>query len=324
MHFPSIFRNKEQHLSAQDQVDAFLHPPGSDNRRLSPTPTRPTSSSGSSSGGSSSHSSHSSHSPAPQSAAPITRSPSSTSIFHKHHKNRSVSHNLPLDLPAVTNQSSEAQWEARATALTHNLALPRSLSMSRPAAAETYESELQNAIRLHEQGNLKESTELFAKLADPEGPNQPLSQVMYGLALRHGWGIEPNQEQAMIYLKSAAKLTAEAIESRTKDQQKNKEGIWMKKELILAIYELGNSFRQGWGVEKDPVAAREYYETAANLGDPDAQNEVAWCYENGFGGKKDKMKAARFYRMAEKQGSKTPGNSWIYKDKWMPKPGQPE
>jgi hypothetical protein len=27
------------------------------------------------------------------------------------------------------------------------------------------------------------------------------------------------------------------------------------------------------------------------------------------------MKAARFYRMAEKQGSKTPGNSWIYKDK---------
>jgi len=58
------------------------------------------------------------------------------------------------------------------------------------------------------------------------------------------------------------------------------------------------------------VAAREYYETAANLGDPDAQNEVAWCYLDGFGCKKDRYKAAKFYRMAEKQGNKTLGNSW--------------
>ena len=40
----------------------------------------------------------------------------------------------------------------------------------------------------------------------------------------------------------------------------------------------------------DPVAARSYYETAANLGDTDAMNEVARCYEEGFGGKKDKVR----------------------------------
>ena len=37
------------------------------------------------------------------------------------------------------------------------------------------------------------------------------------------------------------------------------------------------------------MAARSYYETAANLGDTDAMNEVARCYDEGFGGKKDRV-----------------------------------
>lgn len=52
---------------------------------------------------------------------------------------------------------------------------------------------------------------------------------------------------------------------------------------------MANCFRNGWGVEKDPAAARQYYETAANLGDLDAMDQVAWCYIEGFGGKKDKV-----------------------------------
>lgn len=68
-----------------------------------------------------------------------------------------------------------------------------------------------------------------------------------------------------------------------------KKGGAAKGELVLAIYELANCFRNGWGVQKDPVAARQYYETAANLGDSDAMNEVAWCYLEGVGGKKDKV-----------------------------------
>ena len=63
---------------------------------------------------------------------------------------------------------------------------------------------------------------------------------------------------------------------------------------MLAIYELANCFRHGWGVEKDPIAARSYYETAANLGDTDAMNEAARCYEEGFGGKKDKVSFRSF------------------------------
>lgn len=149
---------------------------------------------------------------------------------------------------------------------------------------------------------------MFGRLADPAGPNNPLSQVMYGLALRHAWGIDKDEQAALRYLKLAAAGAAE-IEKEALAAGLKKGGT-AKGELVLAIYELGNSYRQGWGVEKDPVAAKEFYETAANLGDMDAMNEVAWCYEQGFGCKRDKKKAAQFYRRAEQKGSKTLGNSW--------------
>ena len=69
-----------------------------------------------------------------------------------------------------------------------------------------------------------------------------------------------------------------------------KKGGAAKGELVLAIYELANCFRHGWGVpKKDPVAAKQYYETAANLGDVDAMNEVARCYEVGEGTPKDRV-----------------------------------
>jgi TPR repeat protein len=68
-----------------------------------------------------------------------------------------------------------------------------------------------------------------------------------------------------------------------------KKGGSAKGELVLAMYELANCFRNGWGIKKDPAAAKQYYETAANLGDTDAMNEVAWCYTEGFGTKKDKV-----------------------------------
>jgi len=82
---------------------------------------------------------------------------------------------------------------------------------------------------------------------------------------------------------------------------------------VLAIFELANCYRHGWGVSVDPVAAQQFYLTAANLGDTDAMNEVAWCYLEGFGCKKDKFAAARYYRLA---GNTSLGNSWVLKEKY--------
>jgi hypothetical protein len=46
----------------------------------------------------------------------------------------------------------------------------------------------------------------------------------------------------------------------------------------------------------DPL--QNYFQVAARLGDPGAQEELGFCYANGRGCKKDKKEAAKWYRMA--------------------------
>ena len=230
-------------------------------------------------------------------------------------KDRSASSNstnLPTDLPTIqyayseqgNHDEKEAQWEDRATRLasqsplspgrppTGDVALlslndgPGSRSPSRPRSVSDAKSDvnIQDAIRLHEEGSLEAATDMFRQLAES---GNVLSQVLYGLSLRHGWGCTPDPQRAVTYLSEAAANSAE-IESQAL-QAGMKKGGAAKGELVLAIFELANCFRHGWGVPIDKVAARQYYETAANLGDTDAMNEAAWCYLEGFGGKKDKV-----------------------------------
>ncbi|KAI9728284.1 MAG: hypothetical protein M1834_007777 [Cirrosporium novae-zelandiae] len=240
--------------------------------------------------------------------------------FHIRPSSRGSSDNVPSDLPQIPEagaapEEQEAQWEERATKLAqanpivnsnrpepsrgrsepflgNNTGLSsndRSRSRSRSISNAEGDDHIQEAIRLHEEGRLEESTAMFGRLADPNGVNNALSQVLYGLALRHGWGIEINTSKGLTYLSLAASNSA-AVEEMAL-QSGMKKGGAAKGELVLAIYELANSFRNGWGVHKDPVAAKQYYEAAANLGDTDAMNEVAWCYLEGFGCKKDKVRA---------------------------------
>ena len=46
------------------------------------------------------------------------------------------------------------------------------------------------------------------------------------------------------------------------------------------------------------MVLQQYYRVAARLGDPDAQQELAFCLLNGKGCKKDKREAAQWYRAA--------------------------
>ncbi|KAK0632530.1 hypothetical protein B0T14DRAFT_532962 [Immersiella caudata] len=250
------------------------------------------------------------------------------------------------DDPEADKEGHESQWEKRATILAReneknrsrpptpvrdisqglanvrlhdgssddappNWPLASSPSPARPqqgvVSSKEIDQDIQEAIRLHEAGDLEPSTALFGRLADPKGANNPLSQVLYGLALRHGWGCEPDAEAAVNYLSAAASNAADIEQLAL--QAGLKKGGAAKGELVLAIFELANCFRHGWGIPKDPIAAKNYYETAANLGDTDAMNEVAWCYLEGFGTKKDKFEAAKYYRLAEKNGNKIIGNT---------------
>ncbi|KAI4201172.1 MAG: hypothetical protein LQ346_002226 [Caloplaca aetnensis] len=221
-----------------------------------------------------------------------------------HSRSSSIgSGNIPSDLPTISDdvgdsEDKEAQWENRATILAQeNPVAKQARSRQNSVAGSSVDGRpgigrsisdakeqenIQEAIRLHEAGDLENSTAMFGRLAE----SNAMAQIMYGLALRHGWGIPTDPPLAITYLSRAASNSA-AVESAALSSGMKKGGA-AKGELVLAIYELANSYRHGWGVEKDPVAARSYYETAANLGDTDAMNEVARCYEDGFGGKKDR------------------------------------
>ena len=253
------------------------------------------------------------------------RRPGSRRLSDVLHLRRDVesSEHVPDNLPEIVLprdpsdvESTESQWEKRATMLAGQNERARSRPSSRPgsrhsdvppvvgqvstdrllamrmeqqqqigspppadgsgrpgvgsrrgSAVSTKEidQDIQEAIRLHEAGNLEASTRIFGRLADPSGANNPLSQVLYGLALRHGWGCAPNPEEAVRHLTAAASNAASVEQLAL--QAGLKKGGAAKGELVLAIFELANCFRHGWGINKDPVAAKQYYETAANLGD---------------------------------------------------------
>lgn len=72
---------------------------------------------------------------------------------------------------------------------------------------------------------------------------------------RHGWGCTPDPAAAVNYL-SAAASNAATVENLAL-QAGLKKGGAAKGELVLAIFELANCFRHGWGIEKDPVAAKQ-------------------------------------------------------------------
>ncbi|KAH0494033.1 hypothetical protein TgHK011_000669 [Trichoderma gracile] len=294
-------------------------------------------------------------SPSASSATSQTKKESTARrLSHRLHLSRApeTSDHVPQNLPEIVVPASDAgdreaeelQWEKRATMLagqndrarspaadggapvtTLDGAGARSRSASThsataPVSSKQIDADIQEAIRLHEEGNFAEATKMFGRLADESGANNPLSQVLYGLALRHGWGCTPDPERAVHYLTAAASNAA-AVEQMA-IQAGLKKGGAAKGELVLAIFELANCFRHGWGIEKDPIAAKQYYETAANLGDTDAMNEVARCYLEGYGCKKDKYTAAQYYRLAEKAGNKTLGNTWIWKEKYDPGNGK--
>lgn len=140
-------------------------------------------------------------------------------LSHRLHLSRppETSDHVPQNLPEIVvpadvqdKDAAELQWEKRATMLAGQNDLARSRPSSRdasdgmaqmsldashsrsrspsansgPVSSKEIDADIQEAIRLHEEGNFAEATKMFGRLADESGANNPLSQVLYGLALR--------------------------------------------------------------------------------------------------------------------------------------------
>ena len=145
-------------------------------------------------------------------SAPSDRARGEHRLSEKLHISRSrsataSSTNVPANLPVIRgdaagNEEQEAQWENRATLLArgNSVLRPKSSgankaeqhgddghnSKSVSVGDQKSDDDIQEAIRLHEAGDLQKSTEMFGRLGAPDGPNNALSQVLYGLALRYG------------------------------------------------------------------------------------------------------------------------------------------
>lgn len=120
------------------------------------------------------------------------------------HKDEPTSDNVPQDLPTINiEHDTDAAWEERATILARENEKNRSrpgtpLHGSTPdlgalklsdredgkVSTKDVDDNIQEAIRLHEAGELEKATRMFGRMADPKGENNALSQVLYALALR--------------------------------------------------------------------------------------------------------------------------------------------
>ena len=174
----------------------------------------------------------------------------------------------------------------------------------------TAEDHLTKGIESHERGNFKEST-YHLRIAAKQ--NLSTAMLLYALACRHGWGMRPNQQEGVQWLRRAADSASleladdEAKQLKPEELQKQKA---RRAQFALSIYELGVSHMNGWGIEQDKALALRCFEIAGNWGDADALAEAGFCYTQGTGCKKDLKKAAKYYRMAEAKGMSMVGNSW--------------
>lgn len=179
------------------------------------------------------------------------------------------------------------------------------------------EEHLEKGIECHGSGSLSKST-YHLRLAARAG--LPTAMLLYALACRHGWGMRANQQEGVMWLKRA--VESSSIELLSDDdvlapQALNNAAVadpveakTRKVQFALAIYELGISYMNGWGIPKDKSLALRCFEIAGSWGDCDALAEAGFCYTQGIGCRKDMKKAAAFYRRAEAGGMSMAGNSW--------------
>ncbi|KAJ3567823.1 hypothetical protein NP233_g6113 [Leucocoprinus birnbaumii] len=247
--------------------------------------------------------------PSPTSSGPPSRASPAPQQQQQPHGTQ----HLQPDASQLQRQQQQQQQQPRSP----NYNTPRTsspLATSPQQEGQTPQDFLQLGIQNHEANRLKESAMYFEKSAKDNG-GCGVGMLMWGLTLRHGWGCEKNEKVGFKWLRKAAESAVVDLESARGG--KSVDTTPVQDELVLAIYEVGQCFFHGWGVNKDQKMAVSYYTVAARLGDPDAQNDLAFCLANGKGCKKDRKEAAKWYRAAVAQGVSDVGLAWIYKEKFM-------
>lgn len=112
------------------------------------------------------------------------------------------------------------------------------------------------------------------------------AQAVLGQALRRGYGVEQDFQQALVWLERSA-----------------------AQDHPLGIYGLGVMYEYGQGVARDSVTAENLYRRAvpgllrlADTGDPEAQVALGYAHSNGRGVAPDRGAGLEWYRRAAERG----------------------
>ncbi|KAI8621132.1 hypothetical protein BC830DRAFT_1058585 [Chytriomyces sp. MP71] len=176
------------------------------------------------------------------------------------------------------------------------------------------------SIYYHEETPFMDLATYYASLSAASGNSVGL--FLYGIALRHGLGVEKDTAKGLEILSRSADAamgsyaggTLPGLNAGSLAGAKS----FASKELAMVLFEIGNSYRNGWGVSKSESTAMYYYLVASGLGEVDAHVALGDIHMRGeMGCRKDKKAAAKFYRLAVEGGYKEPSLHWIYKEKWL-------
>lgn len=227
---------------------------------------------------------------------------------------------------------------------------PSQTMPSTPARNNTYSSHSRNkslqdedliatAIDMRKAGNLHASA-LRLRQACQKGNRTAF--LLYGLALRYGYGVDTDYIQSFYYIKlsTAIKSWHNEVFNLNVDPFRLERNLdayvptKLEEPLVPALYECGIAYLKGFGApDIDEFKGLKCLEKAASMGHVDSMclSGIIWSqdqeagklapksssnYESRFR-KKDVAKAASWFRIADKRGANLIGSDWIYKDKYL-------
>ncbi|MEH6577546.1 MAG: tetratricopeptide repeat protein [Amphritea sp.] len=146
---------------------------------------------------------------------------------------------------------------------------------------------------------------------EPLASENNLDAMNYvGQMLEHGLGVDVNEEKALsLYNRCADQGHLECVNSRRafkdkayKVELKSVEAAAQSGDAS-AQNRLGEMYEFGYGVDRDPSEALDWYRKAAEQGLVVAQHNIGRCYNFGTGVTQDFSQAEQWYRKAAEQGN---------------------
>ena len=148
------------------------------------------------------------------------------------------------------------------------------------------------------------------------------AMLMLGGMYENGDGVVQDKEEGLKWIIKAAEADSQPAQRRLADRYKGGTSLgrnlekrieWLNKVLekepedVYAVRQLGLSYRDGIGVDEDPVRAKELFSSVigklARLSEDQkagSQDDLADCYYNGYGVERDIKRATELYEMAAK------------------------